>query len=307
MLEMKSWVPCQSHLLNVPSLTKESCLNRMLIERLESKTEYFRSLHLRQQGDWEEVLHISLARSFGFQANGPPMERLAQHIPLKLLRSIRDDTNAVEALFFGLAGLLNKVFIDAYPVALQKHFSHLAVKHRLHGMDQKSWAWGGMRPANFPTIRIAQFVKLNLDAEHLMRQIVDANELGTIHELLSTSTSEYWLNHSDFDKPSKKRTKSMGSASVNSVLVNTICPFLFIYGKYRGDEQLCERAIDFYMEIPAEKHRITRGWADFGMPNAHAGHSQALIHLKKVYCDHHRCAACSIGNDILTKPETAYG
>ncbi len=307
LMQLESWVPCEAHLGDVPDFTKEVCLERMLVERLEMRTDYFRNLQLANDGDWEEVLYISLARSFGFKSNSDPLERLARLIPLKIVKAMRDDPIEIEALFFGMAGMLNRIFIDAYPLELQKRFAHLAHKHDLRPMDQRSWQWGRLRPANFPTIRIAQFARFIGATEHLISQLVQAVSVESMRGMFFVGRSMYWEDHSDFDKPSKKRARSLGTGSVYSILINSVCPFLFIYGKYRGSEQLCERAVDYFMEIPAEKHRITRGWTRIGMPNLNAGHSQALIHLKAHYCNHHKCPSCSIGNHILTKPEPTYG
>ncbi len=307
LMQLESWVPCQAHLPKVPDFTKEVCLERMLIERLEMRTDYFSDLQRAKDGDWEEVLYISLARSFGFKSNGDPLERLARLIPLKMIRSMRDDPIAIEALFFGMAGMLNRIFVDAYPIELQKRFAHLAHKHHLRPMDNRVWQWGRQRPANFPTIRIAQFARFISASEHLISHLVEAESLKSVEGMFFVGRSMYWEDHSDFDRPSKSRARSLGAGSVYSILINSVCPFLFIYGKYRGSEHLCERALDYFMEIPAEQHRITRGWTGVGMPNLHAGHSQALIHLKATYCNHHKCPACSIGNHILTKPEPTYG
>jgi uncharacterized protein DUF2851 len=307
LMQLESWVPCAAHLTSVPAFTKELCLERMLVERLETRVGYFQELQNAKGGDWEEVLYISLGRSFGFKANGGPLERLARLIPLKLIRSMRDDPIAIEALFFGMAGMLNKIFIDAYPIELQKRFAHLAHKHNLNPMDRRSWQWGRLRPANFPTIRIAQFARFISATEHLISHLVEAGSLKSLRGMFFVGRSMYWEDHSDFDKPSKRRARSLGTGSVYSILINSVCPFLFIYGKYRGSEQLCERALDYFMEIPAEQHRITRGWTRIGMPNLNAGQSQALIHLKAHYCNHHKCPACSIGNHILTKTEASYG
>jgi len=307
LMHMESWVPCAAHLSAVPAFTKEHCLERMLVERLELRTEYFRELQSQNDGDWEEVLYISLARSFGFKSNGDPLERLARLIPLKLIRSLRDDPIAIESLFFGMAGMLNQIFVDAYPIELQKRFTHLVHKYDMHPMDRRSWQWGRLRPANFPTIRIAQFARFMSATEHLISHLVEASSLKSLRGMFFVGRSMYWEDHSDFDKPSKKRARSLGAGSVYSILINSVCPFLFIYGKYRGSERLCERALDYFMEIPAEQHRITRGWTGIGMPNLNAGHSQALIHLKAHYCNHHKCPSCAIGNHILTKPVPTYG
>src|SRR5690606_42143325 len=60
---------------------------------------------------------------------------------------------AVEALFFGQAGMLEgRDFADKYPILLQKEYAYLRKLHALSPIDGVSWKFMRTRPGNFPSI-----------------------------------------------------------------------------------------------------------------------------------------------------------
>ena len=74
---------------------------------------------------------------------------------------------------------------------------------------------------------------------------------------------------------------------------------LFAFGRYKNNEALVDRAIDFLDELKAEDNNIVRLWRECGMNVKSAGDSQALIQLKKEYCDKHECLRCRIGYQYI--------
>lgn len=50
-----------------------------------------------------------------------------------------------------------------------------------------------------------------------------------------------------------------------------------------------------------ENNRITRLWQDTQVPHNNALDSQALLYLKKQYCDVKRCLECAAGNALLKR------
>ena len=63
--------------------------------------------------------------------------------------------------------------------------------------------------------------------------------------------------------------------------------------------ELCERAFDLFEEIKPEDNNIVRMWQECGLQVRNAGDSQALIQLKKEYCDKKECLRCRIGREYL--------
>ena len=89
--------------------------------------------------------------------------------------------------------------------------------------------------------------------------------------------------------------------SLNLLIINTVVPILFAYGRHRGEEKYCDRAFDFLEELKAENNHIVRMWKECGLPVENAGDSQALIQLKKEYCDRKECLRCRIGYEYLKR------
>jgi hypothetical protein len=295
-----TWVPCAGQIDLVSSMIREAWLERMLIERMQIKASRITGLLEEVMSHWEVALYRSLAIAYGFKINAGPFERLARLVPLAVVYKHQDSREQIEALYFGAAGMLNEIFADPYPARLQEEFRHLGMKYQLGTIGAHSWKWGRLRPANFPTIRIAQFAALMMNFQGLFRALLEATTLSTLRELFTPAVSAYWHTHYRFDRPVPSRSHGMGPASIDGLLINTVIPFLFCYGTTRNDASYVSRAVDLMAAMPPEQNTITRSWAKIGMPNAHAAHSQGLIHLKTSYCDHKRCVECAIGSQILT-------
>ncbi|MDX1479020.1 MAG: DUF2851 family protein [Saprospiraceae bacterium] len=303
LLEARSWVPCAGHLASVPPMIKHAWLERMVVARLEAKSADIRDLLRDTRQDWHEVLYRLILRAFGFGVNRAAFERLARLVPYRLIMQYQTNLIRVEALLFGCAGMLNQIFIDAYPGQLQQEFFHLMHKHSLQSMQARAWEWGRVRPANFPTIRIAQLARLLAGNPDLLQAVCTASNPRELADLFKTEVSPYWQDHGHFDRSGKPGSKRLGQQSVRVVLVNAIIPFLFNYGRHTGDEVISERAVNFMADMKPEINQVTRRWEAAGMPNDTASDSQGLIHLKRTYCQHFRCTSCAIGHHLLKQPE----
>lgn len=293
------WVPCAPHLSAVPELTKTAWLDRMLAERIASKTEAITTALAATHHHWEEVFYRTLAVAYGFKINGVPFERIARIVPLTIIYKHQDAPDQIAALYFGAAGLLNTIFTDVYPLSLQKEFHHLSAKHDITPIGRHVWKWGGLRPANFPTLRIAQFAAFMSNYQGFFRRMLESPDIDELAAAFAAPVHAYWDTHSDFDKPSRKLSRTMGRGSVDGLIINTIVPFLFCYGSYHQNQEYIDRALDLVCRIAPEHNAVTGGWTRLGMPHAHAGQSQALLHLKRDYCDRRRCVSCGIGNHLL--------
>ena len=157
-----------------------------------------------------------------------------------------------------------------------------------------------LHPPNFPTIRISQFANLIYKSSHLFSKILEASSVKQIISLLETETSEYWQTHYQLTKPSPKRTKKLGADSINTIIINTIVPFLFIYGKEKGQEKYCDNALLFLEKLQAENNSIITKWKSIGVPAKNSYETQALLQLKNEYCSKKRCLECSVGTKLLS-------
>ena len=126
-----------------------------------------------------------------------------------------------------------------------------------------------------------------------------------LHDMLSTHATPYWESHYTFGCPSHKNAKALTAGSLNLIAINTVVPLLYAYGQTHGNDKYCERALQFLEPIKAENNYITRQWAECGIKVDSASDSQALIQLKKEYCDRKYCLHCRFGYEFLKRKNTS--
>jgi hypothetical protein len=299
-LHNEHWIPCQHHFYQVAEFTKEAWWTRLLVERLEQKTTPIESQLIDNQLYWEEIFYRNIAKNFGVKVNEQPFEMLAFSLPLLTIGKHKNSLFQIEALLFGQAGMLENItFEDEYPRQLQKEYRHLRQKFSLTPIEGHLWKYLRLRPANFPTIRIAQFAKLLHQSVHLFSKIIATKDLKDLQELFQIELTNYWSDHYTFDKASKPMKKHLGKDAVNLILINTIIPFIFLYGKMRNEETYKDRALFLLEEISPEKNAIIDKWAELGVVATSAAQTQSLLQQKRRYCDTQRCLECAIGVAIL--------
>lgn len=167
-------------------------------------------------------------------------------------------------------------------------------------MDKHVWKFLRLRPSNFPTLRMAQLAALMCKEVKLLSQILEAKDVKSIHRFFEVAVTEYWKVHYQFDKPSKKTDHHLGAAMKDILLINAVAPVLFAYGKYKGNEDYCERAVQLLESCKPESNAIITGWKKLDMKPANAFESQYLLQLKGEYCDKFRCLDCAIGHKVLS-------
>ena len=300
LLHNSDWIPCQQHIQNVNDLTKSKWLERLAVERLERKSAAIQTALERNKEDWEETFWQFTARYFGSKVNAEPMEMLARSLPHRILAKHKNQLFQIEALLFGQAGFLEKDFADDYLIRLKKEFQFLKNKHDLMpSVPLAAWKFGRLRPPSFPTIRLAQLAALIHQSLHLFSKVIDNQDVSALSSLFEVEVSAYWRDHFVFDTPSVSSPKKLGSDTIDLILINNVAPFLYIYGKLRGDERLKNRSLLLLEKVKSEKNTVIDGWKTLGFDTSSAADSQALIQLKTTYCDLKKCASCAIGNAIL--------
>ena len=294
-------ISCEKRIHTVPDSMVRMWLARMTAERLEHKAENARRLVSDLKYSPEQAFFILLAGNFGFHVNREPFEELAKGLDVKLFSKHKSSQFQIEALLFGRAGLLQRDFSDTYASELQKEFSFLRLKYNVPSMNPASWKFGRTRPANFPTIRLAQLAALIYKSKFLMSAILEIESTAALRQLFLTEVSTYWQTHYDFDKPAKKTGKNLSDSSIDLLLVNTVAPFLFFSGMRTGDEHLKEKALSVLESVKPENNHITAIWRDVGFSAKCAADSQGMIHLFRMYCMQKLCLNCSIGNKLLSE------
>lgn len=295
------WIPCQQHIHVVEPLQLSQWLSRLLIERFEYRVATVYDLLAQQRGNWEYTCYSWMARSFGFKVNAQAFEQLAHRLPPMVIAKYRNRPLAIEALFFGQAGMLSEIsFTDEYPIALQAEYAYLRKLHGLVPMDVTVWKYMRTRPGNFPSMRIAQFAAL---CQQLPQLFATISETATTESLIAIFNAlpvkDYWKHRYRFDTPAAKHSNQIGARSITTILINAVAVILFAYGKYIGKEMYIYRAIALLEGLKAEDNAIIRGFSTLGVQVERAAESQALLQLKTFYCDRKKCLDCSVGMAVI--------
>lgn len=294
-------VPCLFRLPEIDTLYRTMWLDALLSERLERKTQdIYRWLDL-YDGDWNEVFYVVLCRNFGFGVNGDAFERLARSLPLRDILKQRGSETQIEALFFGQAGLLEEETGDAYYRLLRREYQFLAHKFGLQRLDSSVFRSLRMRPGTTPHLKLAQLSAFWIRYDTLFSALLEAATPGAIKQYFRISPSEYWKTHYHFGKPSPEKEKVLGESAVRIILINTVVPMFFAYARKRSRPEYAERAVRLLETIPPEDNSIVSLFRQAGFEIRHAGDTQALIQLKREYCEKKKCLYCRFGFQLLKK------
>ncbi len=303
----KMFIPCSPYLHSVDKFILSSWMDRMLVERLEVKSVQIAQALEVNKNNWEDAFYQVLARNFGFHVNALPFEMLARVLPRNMLLRHSGQPHQVEALVFGQAGLLGNEWRDAFPELLRKEYEFLAAKYGILPLDGHVWKMLRMRPSNFPAIRLSQFASLVAQEKFGFSTILEAEQIESILNLIQVNASPYWSNHFTFDKVTRHRQWQLGIGSARNIMINTIIPCLFYYGKSNGKELQCEKAFEWLKTIPSESNHVLDEWKRCGITPADAYTGQALMGLYKTYCSEKKCLNCSLGMHILNQTHEITG
>ena len=190
---------------------------------------------------------------------------------------------------------------EGYFARLRNEYLYLQHKFSLQPIDYHQWRFLRLRPQNFPYIRLAQLARPYFDRRASLSQIVECQTVKDLQKALDTQATPYWQTHFVFGAESARSEKRLSKASQRLLIINTVVPILFAYGRHKHDDRLCDRAFELLEELDAEQNHITRMWQECGLAVSNAGDSQALIQLKNEYCDRRDCLRCRIGYEYLKK------
>ncbi len=300
LIQEQKWIPCADKITEVPTIFIQNWKNALLTERLEQKMEAIQMLLNEHNQHWEEAFYITLARNFGFGTNSQAFENLAKSLPLSVIGKHKDNLLQIEALLFGQSGLLIENEEDEYLSELNREYNFLRSKFSLQTLDLTRWKLLRLRPDNFPHVRISQFASLIHSSSKLFSKIIENPDLKYLKQLFDCEPSVYWKNHYLFGSQSNVKSKKLGKQSINVILINTVIPFLFCYAHLKNNQDLKDKALQMLEQIPSERNAIISGWQNLNIKSESAYDSQALLQLKKKYCDDKKCLRCRIGHKVLT-------
>jgi hypothetical protein len=298
--QQEKWINCETHLQEVPKSILDHWLERLYIERLEYKTQSIQSLLLQTHYDWEAVLFCMLARNFGTKINGLAFHSLAETIDFGIVRKCARIPFQLEALFFGMGGLLSNNSTDSYVLQLHGEYEYLKNKFSLENEGVLPIHFFKLRPDNFPTIRLAQLAQLYHKHSDLFQKLMNAKTLKTSYKIFEVAASPYWDTHYSFSTPQKKREKRLTKSFMDLLLINTVIPLKFAYNQHQGKAEQ-EEILSLISEIKPENNVIIKKYNSLGLLAKNAQETQALLSLKTQYCEPNKCLSCGIGNWLIGK------
>lgn len=291
------WIPCEAHLSDFDTTTQRLFFDRLFVERLADKTAVFQHWLDQSKNDWEGVLFVALAKGFGLALNGASFAQMALSVPFGVVRHVRGHPPTLEALLMGQAGVLNTETEDAYLDLLREKHLFLKKKHKLTAPAPPARFFRA-RPSNFPTIRLSQLAQLYESSPKLFDRLVQTSSLEDLYKLLDVGVSDYWCTHFVFGKTTQSSAKKLTPSFKSLLVINTLIPFLFCYYKAYGMSKT-HILMDWACELKAEQNSVVKKFKTLGLQIQSALDSQAVLQLKKHYCQPKKCLQCALGHELF--------
>lgn len=312
LLSADRYPPCYQAVGDLSNLVIHSYLSALLVERLRERCAQIQQRYEEHELNWDDALFCTLAHNFGFGVNGAAFDAWARTIPFRAVDHHRNNLRQVEAIFFGQAGMLDAQILPAYyrtGVQSDEYYQELCGEYRflrhkfsLQPIAPSIWKLARMRPDNSPFVRMAQLAMLYHNEAVSSPALLDAPDADAMRSMLRCTASAYWDTHFTFGStPANACPKQMGDDTLNLVLINTAAPFLFAYGHRKDLPAYCDKAVSLLEQLPAENNFIIRNWHDCGLQVNSAADTQALIHLRRNYCERKDCLRCRIGYQYLKR------
>lgn len=299
-----SAVECEPWLDRVPQIAVADWIDSLAHERIQRKAGTILETLAWAEGDWERTCFITLARSLGFSLNADPLEMTARTLPLPVLAAHSDDLMQLEAMVFGQAGMLDPSLhpLDHYYQSLCREYSFLMRMYGLRPLGREIWKYSKTRPQNSPQRRLALLAAACCGGfHHLSRLLENHRDMDRLNDLFDWQVSEYWLRNNNFGVPGSRLAQSLSGAHRRLLLINFAAPMLYAYGSSHGYPDLAEYGLELWLRLAPENNTYIRQWVHAGLPCRNAAESQALIQLRREYCDRNRCLECRFGYALLRK------
>ena len=294
----KNWINCEKDIAGVDSFIFNNWIERLFVERLERKSEQIYTCVMDLNNNWEAALFVLLAKNFGLKVNSEAFFNFANSFDFSIARKVSSNSEQLEALFFGQAGMLFNDYESEYYKKLKKEYNYLKVKFQLSSISNGQIQFFRLRPNNFPTIRLSQLAMIYHRHQNLFSKIIEIETIEGFYELFNTTTSTYWETHYTFETTSKKSIKKLTKPFIDLLLINTIIPIKFLYLQRLGKNDLSS-ALTIMAQIKPEKNAIISKFNELNIKSNTAFETQALLQLKNNYCNKQLCLSCAVGKELI--------
>lgn len=295
-----SFIPCEKNIRLIQKEKLNLWLERIVLGRTERKSKEVESAFLYTGKNWEALLFRRLAYAFGLKINAEAFEVWANSFEYSVLQKVQKKPELVYALFFGQAGFLEFSSSDDYIIKLQKDYAFLKNKYKLTPLNSAVFKFFRLYPASFPTVRMMQLATLYTVYPNLFMFLMGSKSADKIYPVFKElHYPKFWENHYTFEKESsKKAQKQITDDLINRIIINVIIPMKYIYGKTLGIDIITE-LLELLYFLPPEKNTVLEKFKKIGIKPENALESQALLEMKKHFCDEKKCLNCAIGLQVL--------
>lgn len=306
-------VACTGQLKQVPESLKKNWVSNLSKERLSRKKGQVSGVYLNTP-DYDSILHSYLFKALGYDKNSEAMGELAKRIPLSISRQL-NSLLELEALHFGVAGLLPKENEcnslppeeSIYARQLSDVFIQLRKAYDIPIMHSGSWLFFRLRPANFPSLRIAQATtwlsKGSLLYHDPLGQLFEAinqpNPLSALLDLLQCKPSIFWHTHYRFRKKAQLRYRILGKQRLVKLIINALLPLFLFIADQNDDINFENRIMDVLRLIPPENDHVTRLFSEENFQPSDSIMSQGIHELYSSFCKPLQCLKCDIGKYLI--------
>lgn len=299
-------------------------LDRAGEHRLFAKADRFRERI--ENSTIDQVLYEGIMESLGYAKNKALFLELARRVSLAKIEEVMGDeppegVKRAGALLFGVAGLLpaDKSDFDhetrEYIAELESLWWEFEPGFEARKMDGSRWQFLGVRPANFPTRRLAAIshILANCRKEGLFATFLSSltgeggrSSLKRIERIFKPEATSYWsFRHTFGGKRRKDPSKLVGQSRISDIVVNVIVPIVLAHARATEDRDLQNLLLKVYGSHPKlSDNAVTRFMTAqiFGQAPKKAAvinsarRQQGLIHIYQNFCDNDErgCDECPL-------------
>ncbi|MFN4086201.1 MAG: DUF2851 family protein [Spirosomataceae bacterium] len=296
------FIACASHEWVIPQDVYSQAIQRALLERINKKVDELHALFDSTNKNWEETAYRWSAQGFGFSLHKESMDTLAERVQYSTMARLRSEPETMEALYFGMSGLLPEQSEDPQIKEWITWFQFFKRKYTWtdRTMEAVYWKFGRTRPTNFPTLRIAQWVAFLRKTHHLHATFLEPTDVHTARKLFELKVHPYWYQRNRFEKEGKHPHVALPLGAVDRLLINILIPYQIFVGRYWDEFDREKRAYQWLFDLPPESNSLLDQWQNhlkIQIPTA--GDAQGLIGLYRDFCQPKRCALCPVGHFIF--------
>ncbi|HEX2788616.1 MAG TPA: DUF2851 family protein [Ignavibacteria bacterium] len=305
-------IPCHPDNHDVNPDLKRDWIFELSEMRLKYKAERIKyklicsGKSLSSRENWEQVFFELIAEALGYSKNKEQFLKLANFTKLNKIKKLNLNLIQIDSVLYGTAGFLKDLrFKDEYISHLKDNWKALNKKFD-EVLNKADWNFFRLRPANFPTIRLAYLSGLvyKIIYEEYFKRVIllfeksKNTEKDFINLFEEVEVSDYWLNHYNFGKETKKTAGSLiGKQRLTDIFINVVIPVIYLYAKLFEKPELTLKIKEVYARMKSgNDNEITRKMnAQLNFKTKYLQDEQGLIHLHNFYCIKGKCSECDIG------------